>query len=198
MSRIVTYETEAGAGIMAAGQGSGDETPLLVLGGPARGPLRHMAGRMPAGVAVMSVEASSERVRLTRVIVSSLTQRGNGRVGARIEALDREDAQPEKGFSTPLQEAVFLLLLRPRVLKVRPAKRHLGPLMQDLAKRLEVLLGMKLRPPRVVVLSPGPSAAAAEQSEIEAEGPQIGPREIYREVLARVRAALRAMASAQG
>ena len=202
MSRIVTYETEAGADMAAAASlGTEEEMPLLVLGGAARRSLRHLAGRAPAGVAVMSVEASSELVRLTRVIVSALTSRRNGTLSAIIEALDHEDAKPEKGFSSPLQEAVFLLLLRPRILKVRPAKRHLGPLMQDLAKRLEVLLGMKLKSPRVVVLSSAPTQEAMQPEGPEAgaeqppEGQQIGPREIYREVLARVRAALAARAS---
>jgi len=207
MSRIVTYETDPAGGIPAAVAGAGDEIPILVLGGPARKTLGYLAGparsgvvwpgpRCP-GVAVMSVEASSELVRLTRVIVSSLTVRGNGSIAAMIEALDREEAKPEKGFSSPLQEAVFLLLLRPRILRVRPSKRHLGPLMQDLAKRLQVLLGMKVAPPRVIVLSSTngntPDAPQGEGSDEEtAAGSLIGPRDIYREVLARVRAALAA------
>jgi hypothetical protein len=118
-----------------------------------------------------------------------------------IEALDREDAAPEKGFSSPLQEAVFLLLLRPRLLRVRPAKRHLGPLMQDLATRLQALLGMPVRPPRVVVLSAAPAAAEATAqqpqtpTEDASQSQHVGPREIYREVLARVRAALTARVS---
>jgi len=202
MSRIVTYETEPGADMtVAAASGDSEETPLLVLGGPARRSLRHLAGLTPAGVAVMSVEASSELVRLTRVIVSALTVRRNGTLSAMIEALEHEEAKPEKGFSSPLQEAVFLLLLRPRILRIRPSKRHLGPMMQDLVKRLEGLLGMRLRTPRVIVLSPtngqGPAASqeSEEASETAAESTQIGPREIYREVLARVRAALTARAS---
>lgn len=209
MSRIVTYETEAGATMAAAGGAAPDgEPPLLVLGGAARRSLGHLAGGAPsarpgsrqAGVAVMSVEASSELVRLTRVIVSALTQRRNGTISAMIEALEREEAVPGKGFSSPLQEAVFLLLLRPRLLRLRPAKRHLGPLMQDLASRLESLLGMKLRPPRVIVLSPAPveDDAPAPATGQPREDCRIGPREIYREVLARVRAALAARASSPG
>jgi hypothetical protein len=199
MGRIVTYETEAGAGIPAtAGSGVEEETPLLVLGGPARGSLRHLAGQAPAGIAVMSVEASSELVRLTRVIVSALTVRRNGTLSAMIEALEREEAKPEKGFSSPLQEGVFLLLLRPRILRIRPSKRHLGPLMQDLAKRLQALLGIRVTPPRVVVLSGSNGQASGAPQEPQTasgnalEGAQIGPRDIYREVLARVRAALTA------
>jgi len=200
MSRIVTYETEPGAGLTAAANGAAEEeTPLLVLGGDAKRSLRHLAGRAPSGVAVLSVEASSELVRLTRVIVSALTERRNGTLSAMIEALEREEARTEKGFSSPLQEAVFLLLLRPRLLRLRPSKRHLGPLMQDLTGRLEVLLGMKLKPPRVVVLSSAP-VEKGEQTEAPAEqvqeSRQIGPREIYREVLARVRAALTARGAA--
>jgi hypothetical protein len=200
MSRIVTYETDPAAGMTAAASGNSEETPLLVLGGPARRALGHFSGQTPAGVAVMSVEASSELVRLTRVIVSALTVRRNGTLSAMIEALDHEEAKPEKGFSSPLQEAVFLLLLRPRILRIRPSKRHLGPMMQDLAKRLEVLLGMRLRPPRVIVLSPAnghlpeEAEAAGDRSERSSEA-QIGPRDIYREVLARVRAALTVRAS---
>jgi hypothetical protein len=202
MSRIVTYETEADADMSTAAAAGEEETPLLVLGGQARRSLGHLAGSAQAGVAVMSVEASSELVRLTRVIVSALTERRNGTLTAMIEALDREDAAPEKGFSSPLQEAVFLLLLRPRVLRVRPAKRHLGPLMQDLATRLQALLGMPVRPPRVVVLSSAAAGAgnAADQpgtlTEQAPQGQHVGPREIYREVLARVRAALTARISA--
>ncbi len=209
MSRIVTYETEPGATMTsAAGAGTEGEPPLLVLGGAARRSLGHLAGgtlaarpgSRQAGVAVMSVEASSELVRLTRVIVSALTERRNGTLSAMIEALEREEAKPEKGFSSPLQEAVFLLLLRPRLLRLRPAKRHLGPLMQDLARRLEGLLGMQLRPPRVVVLSPAPVEDDRVTAQVEPpqESHRIGPREIYREVLARVRAALAARASAPG
>ena len=205
MSRIVTYETDAGSGIPPAVAGAEEETPILVLGGSARKTLGHLAGRAPvarpgsrqAGVAVMSVEASSELVRLTRVIVSALTMGGNGTVAAMIEAMEKEEAKPEKGFSSPLQEAVFLLLLRPRILRVRPSKRHLGPLMQDLAKRLQVLLGMKVAAPRVIVLSStnGDRLAEPETEEGNQEpgsASQIGPRDIYREVLARVRAALTA------
>jgi len=201
MSRIVTYETEPGADMTAAAaSGDSEETPLLVLGGPARKSLGHFSGQTPAGVAVMSVEASSELVRLTRVIVSALTVRRNGTLSAMIEALEHEEAKPEKGFSSPLQEAVFLLLLRPRILRVRPSKRHLGLMMQDLAKRLEGLLGMRLRVPRVVVLSPTnghppPDAEPAGDLPDSASEAQIGPRDIYREVLARVRAALTAHAT---
>jgi hypothetical protein len=131
------------------------------------------------------------------VIVSALTMGGNGTVAAMIEAMEKEEAKPEKGFSSPLQEAVFLLLLRPRILRVRPSKRHLGPLMQDLAKRLQVLLGMKVAAPRVIVLSStnGDRLAEPETEEGNQEtssASQIGPRDIYREVLARVRAALTA------
>lgn len=244
MSRIVTYETEPGAGLTAAAGGAGaprgagvpapaggsdhvaspgmvagagtaaptngvsseglsgpaagidEETPLLVLGGPARRSMGHLAGRTSGDLAVMSVEASSELVRLTRVIVSAMTVRGNGSIAAMIEALEREEAKPEKGFSSPLQEAVFLLLLRPRILRIRPSKRHLGPLMQDLAKRLQSLLGMKLTPPRVIVLSPtnghapAPAESDEDEEDVSVERRQIGPRDIYREVLARVRAAL--------
>jgi hypothetical protein len=215
MSRIVTYETEPGAGLTAAagtvraagttgaapsGAASpaavAEETPLLVLGGPARRSLSHLAGRTSGDLAIMSVEASSELVRLTRVIVSAMTVRGNGSIAAMIDALEREEAKPEKGFSSPLQEAIFLLLLRPRILRIRPSKRHLGPLMQDLAKRLQSLLGMMVTPPRVIVLSPtnghAPPQVGSDEEEagIMAERPQIGPRDIYREVLARVRAAL--------
>jgi hypothetical protein len=195
MSRIVTYETDAAGGIPAAVASAEEETPVLVLGGSARKALGHLAGQAPAGVAVMSVEASSELVRLTRVIVSALTTGGNGTVAAMIEAMEKEEARPEKGFSSPLQEAVFLLLLRPRILRVRPSKRHLGPLMHDLAKRLQALLGMEVAPPRVIVLSPtnGHSpvdAGMGESTEGTGSASQIGPRDIYREVLARVRAAL--------
>jgi len=200
MSRTVTYETEPGADMrVAANGGVEEETPLLVLGGEARGSLRHLAGRAPAGVAVLSVEASSELVRLTRVIVSALTERRNGTLSAMLDALEREEAKAEKGFSSPLQEAVFLLLLRPRVLKLRASKRHLGPLMQDLTGRLEALLGMKLKPPRVVVLSSAPVEAKAQAeapAEHVEESGRIGPREIYREVLARVRGALAARGAA--
>ncbi|MBN1919070.1 MAG: hypothetical protein JW889_14285 [Verrucomicrobia bacterium] len=207
MSRIVTYETDPGGGIPPAVAGAEDETPILVLGGPAKKALGHLAGSAQrgivwpgperSGVAVMSVEASSELVRLTRVIVSALTMGGNGTVAAMIEAMEKEEAKPEKGFSSPLQEAVFLLLLRPRVLRVRPSKRHLGPLMQDLAKRLQVLLRMKVAAPRVIVLTStnGTAHAEPEADEMESESTstgQLGPRDIYREVLARVRAALTA------
>ena len=202
MSRIVTYETEPGADMTAAAaSGDSEETPLLVLGGPARKSLGHFSGQAPAGVAVMSVEASSELVRLTRVIGSALTVRRNGTLSAMLDALEREEAKPEKGFSSPLQEAVFLLLLRPRILRIRPSKRHLGPMMQDLVKRLEGLLGMRLRTPRVIVLSPNnghppPDAEPASGLSDAAPESRIGPRDIYREVLARVRAALTARASA--
>ena len=200
---MVTYETEPGADMRVAANGAvEEETPLLVLGGDARGSLTHLAGRAPAGVAVLAVEASSELVRLTRVIVSALTERRNGTLSAMLDALEREEAEAERGFSSPLQEAVFLLLLRPRVLKLRASKRHLGPLMQDLTGRLEALLGMELKSPRVVVLSSAPveTELAAEQGGVSVEpleeGRRIGPREIYREVLARVRAALTARGTA--
>jgi hypothetical protein len=211
MSRIVTYETDPVGGIPPAVAGAEEETPVLVLGGPAKKTLGHLAGRAPIvwpgpgrpGVAVMSVEASSELVRLTRVIVSALTMGGNGTVAAMIEAMENEEARPEKGFSSPLQEAVFLLLLRPRILRIRPSKRHLGPLMQDLAKRLQVLLGMKVAAPRVIVFTStnGAAHAEAEAWEGDSEGAtagQLGPRDIYREVLARVRAALTARTATSG
>ncbi len=45
MSRIVTYETESDADMTAAAAAVGEEeVPLLVLGGPARRSLGHLAG----------------------------------------------------------------------------------------------------------------------------------------------------------